>query len=195
MKKLLLLILSIFFILSLSATAQEEQEMNDEMKIWMEYMTPGDPHKQMAKAEGEWKLKSKMWMDPNQEEPMMADGEAESKMILGGRYLETKIEMPVPTMGMEMEGLSITGFDNALKKYTQVWIDNFGTGIATSEGEWNEDENAIVYHGSYVNPVTKEQAKFKQVMRIVDEKHTVMEMYDYKDGKEYKSMEVEMIKD
>lgn len=195
MKKMFLLILSLFFILSLSATAQEGQEMNEEMQAWMEYMTPGDAHKQLAKEEGEWKLKAKMWMDPNQEEPMLAEGEAESEMILGGRYLETEIEMPMPMMGMEMEGLSITGYDNALQKYTQVWMDNFGTGISTSEGEWNEDENAIVYHGTYINPVTGEPAKFKQIVREVDEKHSVLEMYDYKDGKEYKSMEIEMKRD
>jgi hypothetical protein len=43
-----------------NVTAQSEAEM----KAWMEYMTPGDFHKEMAKWDGEWNEDITMWMAP-----------------------------------------------------------------------------------------------------------------------------------
>src|SRR5438067_3798643 len=34
------------------------------MKCWMDYMTPGDVHKMLAKANGTWDEDITMWMDP-----------------------------------------------------------------------------------------------------------------------------------
>jgi hypothetical protein len=62
---------------------------DDAMKAWMEYMTPGKVHENLAKGVGEWKSIIKFWMAPGTE-PQISEGSAVSEMILGGRYLQSK---------------------------------------------------------------------------------------------------------
>lgn len=57
-------ILAVFYFVMPAAAQENQQEGADQMKIWMEYMTPGTMHQQMAKMAGEWKTTNKMWMDP-----------------------------------------------------------------------------------------------------------------------------------
>jgi hypothetical protein len=45
-----------------------------------------------------------------------------------------------------------------------------------------------------VDPTTGKDVQMRQVLKTVDDKHLVMEMYDTKGGKEYKSMEIQLTK-
>jgi hypothetical protein len=68
-----------------TAFAQNEgMTMDEQMKIWMDYMTPGPMHELMAKQVGTWKMVSKMWMDPGVE-PQVSEGTINAEMILGGK--------------------------------------------------------------------------------------------------------------
>ena len=41
-------------------------------------------------------------------------------------------------MGMPMEGWSIEGYDNGKKEFVNIWIDNMGSGMASSSGKYDE---------------------------------------------------------
>ena len=56
---LLLILSSNVFLL-----AQETDMQDEQMQIWMEYMTPGPMHEMLAKSVGDWKTINKFWMDP-----------------------------------------------------------------------------------------------------------------------------------
>jgi len=185
MKKLFLLLV-IFGIYSSYSFAQD-----DEMKKWMEYMTPGKEHKQMASQNGEWIVNTKMWMSPT-DEPTISDGTATSEMLLDGRY--QKFTNKGVIMGMPFEGISITGFDNAKKMYINTWIDNMGTGMMISEGTYDEATKTINMKGKYFDPMTMKDTDFRETLKLIDDKSMYMEMFYMKDGKEFKSMEIKYTK-
>ena len=94
-------------------------------------------------------------------------------------------------MGMPMEGMSITGYDNFTKEFTSIWIDNMGTGTTVAKGTYDEETKTITLYGSMVDPMTGKDTKYREVINIVDDNHHVFEMYVDQDGQEVKNMEVE----
>jgi len=171
--------------------AQEGEDQSPEMQAWMEYMTPGPMHGMMAKSVGDWKTINKFWMDPSGD-PTVTEGTAKTEMIMGGRYQTTKTSGTV--MGMPMEGMSLIGYDNATGEFTEIWIDNLGTGTSVAKGTYNENTNSINMDGTMVDPMTKSEMKFKQVMKFLDDNHQIIEMYMDNNGQEVKSMEIEFIR-
>jgi len=163
-----------------------EAEQAAEMAAWMKYMTPGEEHLRMAADSGEWTSAGKFWMAPGTE-PMEATGKAVFSMILGGRY--QKMEYSSSFMGMEMEGLGITGFDNATKEYTSAWMDSMGTGTFITRGKY-VDKNRMEFTGEMVDPMG-DRMHCREVM--VSARDTmVMEMFitHPKYGGEFKMMEL-----
>ena len=156
-------------------------------KAYMDYMTPGEVHKMLAKAEGTWAFDMKFWMDPAAA-PTQANGTTENKMILGGRYQESvhKCEM----MGMPFEGRSVTAYDNAKKMFQSTWVDNMGTGIMNMTGKWNDADKSITFTGSCYDPSKGKDVGMKEVLTMIDDDHHKMEMYAVNDGKEVKTMEI-----
>jgi hypothetical protein len=160
------------------------------MKAWMDYATPGEPHKALAKSDGNWTAETSMWMEPDKP-AMTSTGASTNKMILGGRY--QMAEHKGSFMGMPFEGVAITGYDNHKKKYVSTWIDNMGTGIMQMEGTWDEASKTMTMEGQ-MDDITREGRKceMKEIFKIIDDDHHVMEMYgpDQKTGKQYKTMEI-----
>ncbi len=186
-------IILLFFIILSSpfSPAQEGMDENEQMKIWGDYMTPGPMHEMLAKSTGEWKTTSKFWLDPATE-PMLTEGSAKTEMILGNRYQQTIHNGSV--MGMPSEGIFLLGYDNAIEEFTSVWIDNLGTGTSVAKGTYDESTKILTMTGTMVDPFTKKEMNIKTVMKIVDDNHHLFEMYlDYK-GQEFKSMEIEFVR-
>ena len=160
-----------------------------EMKAWQTYMTPGQVHKMLESQNGEWTEEMTMWMEPGKP-PTKATATSVNEMLLGGRYQQSKITGTM--MGQPFEGLSIVGYDNARKVFTSTWIDNMGTGTMTLEGVWNSAKKTIVSKGKAVDPSTGKIIAVRQVIKIIDDDHQEMQMYDTKNGKERKTMELKM---
>lgn len=178
------IIICIFSILGVSGIYAQN---NDEMKKWMDYMTPGKEHQEMADMTGDWDAVNLLWMDPAGE-PTKAVGNIKIEMILGGRYQHMTMESVV--MGMPYSGAGFTGFDNAKKVFVSTYIDNMGTGIMYSEGTYDKDAGGIVFKGKEVDPMTGEDMDFKEIYKVIDKNKFIMEMYNVENGKEFKSMEM-----
>ena len=183
---LLLILSSNVFLL-----AQETDMQNEQMQIWMEYMTPGPMHEMLAKSVGDWKTINKFWMDPAGE-PMIVEGTGKTEMILGGRYQKSTYKSTM--MGMETEGINITGYDNATQEFTSIWIDNIGTGTSMTKGTYDESSNSISMKGTMVDPMTKQVMDIRELLTFVDDDHQIFEMYIVSNGEEFKSMEIEFIR-
>ncbi|EJG00923.1 DUF1579 domain-containing protein [Flavobacterium sp. F52] len=162
-----------------------------QMKAWQEYATPGDPHKMLADEVGTWNCDMTFWSDANAK-PEKETSVAEIKMVLGGRFQEATYKGTM--MGQPFEGKGTVGYNNASKEYISTFIDNMGTGMMTSRGKYNESTKSIEYFGEMADPVTAKNIKYREVYTIVDAKTRKMEMYDTKNGTEYKSMEIVMTK-
>ena len=185
MKKTILFLIAAVL---MSFTVSNSYSQDESMQKWMEYMTPGDMQKMLAKGTGEWISKSKFWMAPGGE-TMESEGESTGEMIMGGRYLMSKHSGNM--MGMPFEGMSIEGYDNSLKLFMNTWIDNMGTGIMYLTGTWDESSKSITYTGKMSDPISGGWVDVKEVVTYKEDGSTSMEMYGQgPDGKEFKTMEL-----
>ena len=169
---------------NLTATAQTEAEM----KAWQEYMTPGEMHKLLTQMDGEWTTEGKMWMDPKAD-PVASKGECSYKMVLGGRYQESEFKGDM--MGMPFEGKGLLAYDNFKKQFESSWVDNMGSGIMRTEGQYDAATKTLNMKGKFVNPMTGKDCTVRETLKIIDNDTHVMTMYNTMGSDpEYKSMEL-----
>lgn len=178
------------FVLILSSSVQiiaQEKGMEEMMKIWTEYMTPGPVHEMMAKNVGTWKTSTTFWNYPGAE-PATSEGTAEMESILGGRYFKTIHLSDV--MGMPMEGWSIEGYDNGKKEFMSIWIDNMGSGMAFSWGKYDEESDSYLHNGRMYDAMAGMDKDFRSVTKIVGDNKMIFEMFTEFEGHEFKMMEM-----
>ena len=159
------------------------------MEAMMEKMAaPGPNHEVFKGMEGEWNQTVVWTMDPSQP-AQESHSVATVKSILGGRYSqeETTGEM----MGKPFSGMGLVGYDNILKKYVGMWVDNAGTGIMTEEGTADASGNVINWIGKMSDATTGKMGRSRMVWRKVDDNKHTFEMYSNgPDGKEFKMMTI-----
>jgi hypothetical protein len=179
MKKLLLIAATA--LLSFGSYAQQG------MAEMMEYATPGDMHKLLGKYNGSWTANTKIWMDPTQP-PMEATADVLTDMYYGDRYQKSMYNGNLG--GMPYQGENVIAYDNSRKIFINTWVDNMGTGIMYSEGEWNAAKKTIEFKGKMTDPMSKEHVPFRQVLTLTSNESYKMEMYNTMHGQEFKSMEI-----
>ena len=164
----------------------EQQAM---MQAWEKAAAPGEPHKQLATMQGKWNVKQTMWMDPKSE-PMVQTGSATNKIELGGRHLRQ--EYHGQWMGKPFEGIGYTGYDNVTGKYYSSWIDSGSTGMFVSQGSYDPASKSYVFKGEFADAAAGgAKIPVRQVLRVVDNDHHVFEMYETRDGKEARVMQLD----
>lgn len=173
------------------AEAEAPVDSATQAKAWQDYATPGEPHKIMAEEAGTWNCEMTFWYEPNGK-PEKATSTANVKMILGGRYQESDYKGTI--MGSPFEGKGTLAYNNITKEYTNTFIDNMGTGMMVGVGKYDEASKTIEIKGEVVNPGTGKKAPYRELYHIVDATTRKMEMFDTKNGAEYKSMEIVMKK-
>ena len=185
MKQITLTLCAVFITAVYSnMSAQSEAEM----KAWMNYMTPGDIHKEMARWDGEWNEDISMWMSPDA--PLQkSTATCTNKMIMGGRYQVSNHTGNM--MGMPFEGMSTVAYDNAKKSFTTTWVDNMGTGIMVMEGKWDDKTKTLNSTGKQTDPISGKDIMVRETFQMIDDDTQKMEMFmTPAAGKEYKSMEI-----
>jgi len=163
-------------------------------KAWMEFATPGEMHKMLAKSDGNWIGETTTWMEEGGK-PIKSVSECTNKTIFEGRYQVSNHRGNF--MGMPFEGMGIMGYDNAKKKFVSTWIDNMGTGIMSSTGDWNSSKKSIEFRGKMTDPTRPDKdCEIREIYTFIDENNHTLEMYgpDAKTGKEFKTMEIKFIR-
>ncbi len=163
--------------------AQNEQDM----KAWQNYMTPGEVHAMIAGWDGEWNEEITIWMAPGAP-PTKYTASCVNKMILGGRYQESKHTGNF--MGMPFEGIGTLGWDNARKIVVNSWVDNMSSGMTYLEGTWDDKTKSANLKGNATDPMTGKILGIRQLFKVVDDKTQMLEQYTTQEGKEFKSMEI-----
>jgi hypothetical protein len=147
------------------------------MEKWMKAATPGKEHKELARMAGRWNTVSKFWMAGPASPPTETKGTSSLKMILGGRVLHQTAQGEM--FGMKFEGIGLTGYDNAKKKYVSIWADTTATAIFYSEGTRDDKTNTITFIGKMDDPATGEvNKKVQMVWRLDNKDRQTMEFYD-----------------
>lgn len=181
------------------ATAQPNAA--DMMKQMMELSKLNENHKLLASLDGTWNCNVKMWMDGDtSKKPDVSKSTAVRKSIMDGRYVimdvTGKMEMPGPDgkkKEMTFKGQGTEGYDNVKKKFVGTWMDNMGTGIMMSEGDYDPATKTFTYTGEFeMMPGMKQ--KIRETLKITDKEHMDFEWYEDRGGKEMKTMEINYTK-
>lgn len=127
-------------------------------------------------------------------EPEKASGITTNEMVLGDRFLSSSFSGHVSIDGhlALLKGQGMIGYDKAKKSFTSVWTDTLSAGMMIGNGAYNDKEKIITESGSFTNPVTGLQEKFRSETKFIDSdnyKRTVFAVN--KAGKEAKLMEFE----
>lgn len=161
-------------------------EQKAAMEAWQKLATPGAGHRFLADSVGTWDTEVTSWMEGP---PTKSKGTAENRMVLGGRWLESKFRGDM--MGQPFEGLGYTGYDNYTKKYMGTWMDNMTTAVMVSEGTMDAAGKVMTSTSTMDDPMTGKKANIKMTTTVVDPDHQVFEMWGPDpSGKSVKQMEI-----
>ena len=173
-----------------------ESEM---MAMMMEMAKTGENHKHLQEKAGTWSYTVKWWMSPDAP-PTVSSGTMVARPVMDGRYLISensgKMQMPGADgkmMDMEFKGMGVEGYDNAKKKFVASWIDNMGTGIMNMEGTYDAATKTLTYLAEY-EPMPGMKTKMRQVIKMADKNHHMMEFFEDRGGKEVKTMEISYVR-
>jgi hypothetical protein len=142
---------------------------------WIDFATPGDMHKWMAKSAGKWVSDSvAQWMDPAAP-PSYSKASSVDKVVIGGLYMEGNYTSNM--MGQPMTGKTLFGFDKMKKKFVMSWIDNMGSGIVRLEGDYDAATKTLNMKGKQSDPGTGTEADIRQEQKWLDDNTYVLTMY------------------
>jgi hypothetical protein len=184
---------------SSTSTALSAQPSAADMQKMMEQMTelgkPGENHKLLGEMAGTWSYAVKMWMDPTGK-PQESKGTSTRKAIMDGRFYlaehSGKFQMPGKDgkmTDMNFQGMAIEGYDNVKKKFVSSWIDNMGTMILMSEGNYDAASKTFTYTAN-CEMMPGVQVKIRETLKIVDANHHNFEWYEDRGQGEAKTMEI-----
>ena len=170
------------------------QEM---MKQMMEMSKLNENHKLLADMNGSWNYSIKMWMNPDPNaKPQESKGTATRKSVMGGRYfvmdVSGKMQMPGEDgkmKDMQFKGMAVEGYDNVKKKFVSSWIDSMGTGIQGSEGTYDPASKTFTYTME-MEPMPGMKQQVREVIKVTDTDHMMLEWYENRGGQEKKTMEI-----
>jgi Protein of unknown function (DUF1579) len=179
-------------LLALVAGNGTAEDKKDKSKPSLEEMTklgqPGPEHKALEPLVGSWDCSVKFWVQPGQP-PQESKGSGKRKWIFGNRYVEEHFEGSA--FGVPFKGFGLTGYDRTLKKYATLWIDSMSTAMPLIHGTYDPDSKTFTFTGEEQSPFKDKKWKVRDVLKITDDDHHVLEGYRKADkGPEFKMMEL-----
>ncbi|MGH7725661.1 MAG: DUF1579 domain-containing protein [Candidatus Eiseniibacteriota bacterium] len=170
-------------------TAQTPPAMDAAMQAQMAEMvklgTPGKPHEQLKAMEGTWNADVKSWMGPG--EPTVSKGTMVNKMILGGRFLESRYSGKF--LDQTFDGVGLTGYDNKKNEIITLWLDSMGTSWMMQNGKWSADGKEIQVSGT-ADGFDGKPTTFTSTTKVVDNNKHVYTMSTMMGGKDTPVMEI-----
>jgi hypothetical protein len=170
----------------------------EDMQKMMEMSKLNENHKLLTDSVGSWRYTVKMWMngDPSSK-PDISKGTATRKAIMDGRYVVMdvtgKMDMPGPDgkpMSITFKGHGLEGYDNVKKKFVGTWMDNMGTGIMMSEGDYDPSTKTFTYN-SEMEPMPGMKTAVREVLKMTDKDHMTFEWYENRGGQSVKTMQID----
>lgn len=148
---------------AVTPAAAQDRPTPEQVARVMELMQPGPEHRAFMNLAGEWDQEIRYWAEPGAE-PMVSRGRSESRVTMGGRFLESRSTAEM--MGQPMESLWIFGFDRRHGTYTTVGFDTMGTYYVTAAGKPGPESNVIRMSGRDEDPAMGHTQIYDFVVRI-----------------------------
>jgi hypothetical protein len=152
-------------------------EMAEMMKKMEAAATPGANHKSLVWLVGNWTSTSKWWMMGPASDPFPGTGTSEFSWTLDGRFIRQ--DYKGESMGMPFIGVGYLGYDNVMKAYTQIWMDNTSTSLIMMTGQADKSGKVYTYDGTMSDPATGDPAKkIRMVIKSEGPDKFMFEMHD-----------------
>ncbi len=149
----------------LLASGVAAQQLTAEQLARAQALTqPGPEHTRLAGLEGAWDTEIRVRATPDAE-VVTTRASAENRMILGGRFLESRSVLEF--FGMSGESITILGFDRRHGEYTALGLDTFGTYWVSAAGP-PDGAGVIVMRGEDDDPVLGHTQIYDFVLEIHD---------------------------
>ena len=146
------------------AKPMSEAEM---MPVMMQWAQPSEHHAALKPFVGTWDVKGAIYSSMGELE---ITGVSTTKLILGGRFLETTYKGPF--MGGEFEGRALFGYDNGRKKYTSCWIMTMATAQDWATGTYDADTKTFTMMHNTFLPDGKEHPQKTVTVLESESKYT-----------------------
>ena len=91
---------------------------------------------------------------------------------------------------MTFKGHGMEAYDNVKKKFVGTWMDNMGTGIMMSEGDYDPVTKTFSYTGE-IEPMPGMKQNIREVLKLTDKDRMVMEWDQNRGPQEVKTMEID----
>ncbi len=131
------------------AEAGTEEAAAEEPAAPIDPAAPGPFHASLEPEVGEWDLTLRLWTDPTGE-PVESRGTAETRWILDGRFVETRLLGDA--LGRSFEARIIEGYDNNDKQYVRTWRDTLGTYTMVYRGTANTEGTVRTLVAQFTDP-------------------------------------------
>lgn len=172
-------------------------DMQKMMATMAELAKLNENHKLLGELVGTWNYTVRMWMNPDPSaKPEEYKGTAVRKSMMDGRFyvLDVTGKMMMPGADgkpkeVTFKGMGLEGYDNVKKKFVGTWVDNMGTGIMTSEGDYDAATKTMTFTGEY-EAIPGMKTKIRETVKMIDKDHHTFEWYEDRGGKEAKTMEI-----
>lgn len=149
---------------------------------------PGPEHTLLARMQGIWEAKIKMYVRPNQP-PVESEGLYTLKMEVGGLFLVGEIKSKM--FDADFQAHTVTGYDTFKKKYTGTWVDSMSTALYTLEGSFDKSGTVYTEIMRGPDPGTGKPMRVRTVTEVGDKGTMLARMYGTRtDGKEGLMMEI-----
>jgi len=159
---------------------------------WMALSKPGPSHRLLEVLVGTWDAKLSFRSEPGGK-VQVSPGTSTISWILGERFI--KEEFTGEALGERFQGLGITGYDSAARRFTNVWIDSLNTALATSFGKYLPEENRFDFIGEVYDPLRGGMKTTRSMMRVISTTKYEFVMFDTTPtGTEYAALQIEYTK-
>ena len=145
------------------------QQMMAQMMSWLK---PGENHKLLAVWSAP-ELHRQMWRPPIRTRSRKYQRHRHAQSPLDGHYfvfeVNGKMQMPGADgkmKDMDFKGMSIEAYNNVTKKFEAAWMDNMGTGIFISQGDYDPATKTFTYTGE-MEMVPGTKTKVREVVKVV----------------------------
>lgn len=176
-------------LLATSGVWAKETKKAEAPPEWMKYTVPGEGHQILKDLAGNWKNTTKWWASATAK-PEESKGTTSSKLILGGRFLQSDFKSTA--MGQAFQGMGLMGYDAFKGEYQSVWIDSMSTAIMTSVGHYDPKTKVLSETGTGSDAMSGEKNKtFRNEYKFESKNAFTYSMYSKgADGKEFKTLEM-----
>ncbi|GJM21236.1 MAG: hypothetical protein DHS20C15_11510 [Planctomycetota bacterium] len=167
------------------ATTAPELSVEDRFAAYLQNTQVSEGHGILNVMEGRFAAEVRMRQSPDAPEET-TEGVMENRLILGGRFLESRFRSADSDMG-PFEGRGLMGFNTFENRYESIWVDSMGTFMQpVLHLQIDAEGRTLSGTSSEYDYFEERQVQRRTEMRILDRRTHEFTMYKTAaDGREF----------